>query len=314
MTNKNSDRHSDAEDDPATAGTPQQVAAAEAENALQQFDYLRKLIAKATESSSSSGFRLRVSHLTDLNRLAIRGLHARAGAFRTVPITIHGSGHTPPPHEEVPRHLEDMCDYVNDSAGKSAVHLAAYVMWRLNWIHPFYDGNGRTTRAASYLILCAKLGYPLPGTTSIPELISKKKGPYYKALEKADEACRQNEIDLTEMETILDNALADQLASIIEDAQSPTKTNPPSQPTGIRSTVAHSYRESVIGRKTFTMTRSVKVGLFLTMFIAAIAGAWSLLLNWEHPQVQAVRDFITNTDSPQKPESNALPPNTEPGR
>lgn len=227
VTNKNSDRHSDAEDDPATAATPQQVAAAEAENALQQFDYLSRLITEATKSSSTSGFRLRLSHLTDLNRLAIQGLHARAGAFRTVPITIHGSGHTPPPHEKVPRHLEDMCDYVNDSARKSAVHLAAYVMWRLNWIHPFYDGNGRTTRAASYLILCAKLGYPLPGTTTIPELISKKKEPYYQALESADEACRQNEIDLTEMEIILDDALADQLASIIEDAQSPTKTSPP---------------------------------------------------------------------------------------
>ncbi|MBL8221394.1 MAG: Fic family protein, partial [Bryobacterales bacterium] len=31
------------------------------------------------------------------------------------------------------------------------------VMWRLNWIHPFFGGNGRTARSASYLVLCASL-------------------------------------------------------------------------------------------------------------------------------------------------------------
>jgi Fic family protein len=44
--------------------------------------------------------------------------------------------------------IEFMCDYVNDRwAEASAVHLCAYVLWRLNWIHPFGDGNGRTARA-----------------------------------------------------------------------------------------------------------------------------------------------------------------------
>ena len=43
--------------------------------------------------------------------------------------------------------VEDMCDYVNENwEAKSAIHLAAYIMWRLNWIHPFADGNGRLSR------------------------------------------------------------------------------------------------------------------------------------------------------------------------
>ncbi|HET9282483.1 MAG TPA: Fic family protein [Candidatus Angelobacter sp.] len=52
---------------------------------------------------------------------------------------------------------------------KSAIHLAAYVIWRLNWIHPFADGNGRTSRALSYLVLCTRLGERLPGTVTIPD-------------------------------------------------------------------------------------------------------------------------------------------------
>jgi Fic family protein len=52
-----------------------------------------------------------------------------------------------------------MCDYVNDQwSVRTALHLAAYVMWRLNWIHPFTDGNGRTSRISSYVILTIKAG------------------------------------------------------------------------------------------------------------------------------------------------------------
>ncbi len=36
--------------------------------------------------------------------------------------------------------------------------LAAYALWRLNWIHPFIEGNGRTARAACYYLICMKYG------------------------------------------------------------------------------------------------------------------------------------------------------------
>jgi Fic family protein len=81
-----------------------------------------------------------------------------------------------------------MCEYVHENWNKTPVHLASYLMWRMNWIHPFYGGNGRTARAVSYLILCARLGFVLPGTTTIPELIVNNRAPYYSALRKADEA------------------------------------------------------------------------------------------------------------------------------
>jgi hypothetical protein len=45
-------------------------------------------------------------------------------------------------------------------------------MWRTNWVHPFDDGNGRTARAASYLVLCVKLGYRLPGKKSLIDLVT----------------------------------------------------------------------------------------------------------------------------------------------
>lgn len=40
---------------------------------------------------------------------------------------------------------------------KPADHLGAYVLWKLNWIHPFADGNGRTARAVAYVVMSIKL-------------------------------------------------------------------------------------------------------------------------------------------------------------
>jgi Fic family protein len=116
--------------------------------------------------------------------------------------------------------IEDMCDYVNSSwEAKSPIHLSAYVMWRLNWIHPFTDGNGRTSRAASYPVLCLRTGYLLPGKLTIPEQISQERSPYYKAREAADDRLRESgSIDLTEMEKLLSALLARQLYQVMKDA------------------------------------------------------------------------------------------------
>lgn len=150
----------------------------------------------------------------ELNRLAVDGLIKSAGSLRNAPIEILGSKHEPPPWQDVAGLIDDMCDYVNDSHGKSPIHLASYVMWRLNWIHPFADGNGRTSRAASYYVLCVGLGQLLPGPRTIPERIASKKPPYWKALEAADRAWEANQVDVSSMEELLKGLLAAQLLDV----------------------------------------------------------------------------------------------------
>jgi Fic family protein len=115
--------------------------------------------------------------------------------------------------------VEHLCDYVIDNWERSPIHLAAFTLWRMNWIHPFVDGNGRTARATSFLVLCVRLGYRLPGTNTIPEQISHDKTPYYKALESADKADSEGKVDVSQMETLLETLLASQLVSIFHDAK-----------------------------------------------------------------------------------------------
>ena len=189
----------------------------EAENGLRQIDTVLDLVASWLESGRP--FRLRHSVFLQLHRVALDGLSLYAGNWRPASVSIHGSGHEPPGAHLVPEYIEQLCDYVNDNwAGKSAVHLAAYVMWRLNWIHPFSDGNGRTARALSYFILCMKLGSRIPGVNTIPDQISRNKSPYYRALEAADAAYTEGVVDLSAMETLIGDFLAAQLLSLHNEA------------------------------------------------------------------------------------------------
>jgi Fic family protein len=99
-----------------------------------------------------------------------------------------------------------------------AVHLAAYVLWKLNWIHPFADGNGRTARAIAYVVLSIKLDSVLPGAPTIPEQIAGNKKPYYDALEAADKHLAGGEVDVSDLEKMLDAMLSTQLLSAAKEA------------------------------------------------------------------------------------------------
>ncbi len=102
-----------------------------------------------------------------------------------------------------------MCDYVIDHwKDESALHLSAYVLWKLNWIHPFSDGNGRTARAVAYVVLSTKLDSLLPGSPTIPEQIAGDKRPYYSALETADRQLKDGIIDVSVLEDMLGGMLA----------------------------------------------------------------------------------------------------------
>lgn len=214
MSDKSRVRHSEAES-ASLISDPIEKAKKEASNALLQADRVKQYIIDSIDRGGK--FKLRPSTLLDLNRCAIEGLDAYAGSWRPGGVTINKSQHVPPDGHLVPELVEDLCDYVNDSwEVASAIHLSAIVMWRLNWIHPFTEGNGRTSRAASYLVLCAKEQILLPGKYSIPEQIVENRTPYYNALEDGDRRFIENGGILNSevvplMEQLLGSMLAKQL-------------------------------------------------------------------------------------------------------
>ena len=122
-----------------------------------------------------------------INYHAIACLHSYAGDYRPCAVTV--GDHDPPDHYRVNALMDDFVNEVNRYWDElDEVSLAAYVLWRLNWIHPFINGNGRTARAACYFVLCVKLGGWLPGTIILPELLRRpeNRDRYVQALRHAD--------------------------------------------------------------------------------------------------------------------------------
>lgn len=211
------DRHSFAEQ-AELISDPQEKARREAENGVRQFNVAIEII-RSHIHDSERPFRLRSSTILQLHQQALAGIHPLAGTFRNTPVKISKSKHQPPDAIFVSEEVEDLCRYVNDHWNKDAVHLAAYVLWRLNWIHPFADGNGRTARAVSYVVLCIRMDSVLPGSPTIPDQIAGDKTPYYDALEAADSAWKESRmIKLEAMEGMLRDMLANQLYSAVRSA------------------------------------------------------------------------------------------------
>lgn len=214
MTGSERDRRDSRALEPELISDPLAKAAAEARNGFRQYDAAVATIHTALERGP---FRLRPSLILGLQREALAGISAYAGNYRPGGVAIEGSQHEPVGAHLVPELVEDMCDYVNDHWDESTpIHLAAYLMWRLNWIHPFADGNGRTSRIISYVVLSIRAGVILPGTPTIPDQIVDNRIPYFEALDAADVACREGKIDVSKMEALLAALLAKQLAGFYQ--------------------------------------------------------------------------------------------------
>jgi Fic family protein len=105
-----------------------------------------------------------------------------------------------------------LCDRVNADHETDLVELAAYVLWRLNWIHPFGGGNGRTSRAITYSLLTAWFGHELPGKPTVLELLISERERYTEALRDADASFEKSGVvDVGKLTELLDNLLVRQL-------------------------------------------------------------------------------------------------------
>lgn len=181
---------------------------------LRQYDHVVSLVRQ-----SPTKFSLTPEIICSLHMLAIEGIYSCAGKLRDGNVQIVGAPHQPPSHDKVPELVEQMCLYVDSNWHRSAVHLAAYVMWRHNWVHPFFGGNGRTSRAISYLVLCTKLGFIVPGLPTIPQQIVSRRDLYYATLRAADAQLAQTGTpDVRAMEQLLSDMLANQLYELHRSA------------------------------------------------------------------------------------------------
>ena len=183
-----------------------------AENGTRQYDFLRSIV---ETSIAVEKIYLSQSIIKALNFHAITCLHINAGEYRPCGVTV--GNHQPPPFYEVQSLMDDFVNDVNrffSNDEVDTVTLGAFVLWRLNYIHPFINGNGRTARAACYFVICLKSKNWLPGKITLPELITNNRSRYCQILSDIDIGYNNTgEINLHELRDFLDGLIVEQLSS-----------------------------------------------------------------------------------------------------
>lgn len=119
--------------------------------------------------------------ILQIHALILRGIdRENAGRYRTVPVLISGSRHVPPQPYLIGKQMEDFLLRFHEMENEEAhpVDIAAYLHDELVRIHPFIDGNGRTSRLLMNLYLL-RHGYVMVLLKGDAE----SKLSYYKALE-----------------------------------------------------------------------------------------------------------------------------------
>lgn len=181
-------------------------------NRAQQYDFLRTAFEVWIQHPE---FPVDRQFLCDLNFYAVQYLSEQPGNYRRGKNVVVGK-HIPPPHEEVEELMGRFWQNLTRVWDRmSPVETAALAIWAVNHIHPFMEGNGRSSRALCYFILCVKFGSWLPGSNSLPEQIRLHHRPQYcEILGRMDAAMdRDGMTDLGEMTGFLNDRITDQLQS-----------------------------------------------------------------------------------------------------
>jgi len=190
------------------ADDPVLFARIQEQNLLRQYD----LLTNCVEIALNKGIEAFDKYtLWALNAAAVSNIAQFGGRFRQQPIYV--GNHIPPHFKEVPDLIDQFISVIHENwmIHDHPTLLPAYALWRLNWIHPFIEGNGRTARAACYLLLCLRQRALLPGRKIVPERIRENREPYYAALQAADRHWENGDFNVDELASYLARLLAEQL-------------------------------------------------------------------------------------------------------
>ena len=158
----------------------------EAINHQYAIDYIKELASKKQTFSERD--------VLQIHQLILQSIdNQNAGKYRNVQVLISGAKHIPPQPFLVPKQMEDLFIWYNENKDQlHPIELSAEMHERLVTIHPFIDGNGRTSRLLMNLILLQN-GFPI----AILKGDTESRLNYYGALETAQtENNKQPFIDL----------------------------------------------------------------------------------------------------------------------
>lgn len=199
-------------------------------NLARQYDFLRSLVQTSLALQRPM---LGLEEIKALNYHAISCLHAHAGEIRPCAVYVTSAEgsvqYEPPAHHRVAALMAILVNDINRYwTTLDPVWLAAYVLWRLNWVHPFINGNGRTARVVAYYIICLHAEAWLPGEMLLPDLLRRDRAEYVQALRLADDALQATgQVDVSALHQLLERLLNEQLAPFVPEDEATEAIKPP---------------------------------------------------------------------------------------
>ena len=127
----------------------------------------------------------------------VRGGAAQPGSYRTIQNYIANSRtreviYTPPPPEQVAPLMRELVEWLRADTEIHPVLVSGIAQFQLVHIHPFVDGNGRTSRLLSTLCLY-RSGYDFKRLFTLSEFYDRDRSSFYSALQRV----RAQDMDLT---------------------------------------------------------------------------------------------------------------------
>ena len=127
----------------------------------------------------------------------VRGGSAAPGEYRRIQNYVVDAStgdviYTPPNAVEVPIMMSELVRWLNGELDIHPVLVSGIAQFQLVHIHPFLDGNGRTSRLLSTLCLY-KAGYDFKRLFTISEYYDRDRWSFYKSIQSV----RENSMDMT---------------------------------------------------------------------------------------------------------------------
>ncbi|HEV8713132.1 MAG TPA: Fic family protein, partial [Candidatus Binatia bacterium] len=146
----------------------------------------------------------------------VRGGSAVPGEYRRLQNYVVNSVtreiiYTPPPPYDVPPLMTELVAWLNTVSEVHPVLVSGVAQFQLVHIHPFVDGNGRTSRLLSTLCLY-RAGYDFKRLFSISEYYDRDRTGFYAALQ----GVREQGMDLTGWLDFFVEGLATQMDEVTE--------------------------------------------------------------------------------------------------
>jgi len=127
----------------------------------------------------------------------VRGGKADPGEYRRIQNYVINSStrqviYTPPSAADVPVMMSQLVRWLNEVQNIHPLMVSGIAQFQLVHIHPFLDGNGRTSRLLSTLYLY-RAGYDFKRLFTISEYYDRDRPNFYKAIQSV----RENNMDMT---------------------------------------------------------------------------------------------------------------------